>query len=262
MRSLPKSFLNLSFAFVLPMLVLASVARAEFRVPALTGPVVDEARIIDARVEESIQQALFALRNSGGSQINVLTVPSLEELPIEQASIRVAEQWKLGGAKTDNGVILLVAPKERRVRIEVGQGLEGTLTDADSKRIIDQTILPLFRSGDYSRGILVGVYQIAQKTDPNFDLTPYLEGAQTYAENRRSPRSMFWKFAPLLIFLWLIMGGFGGGRRSRYRRSGLFYGGWGGGGLSSGGWGGGRSSGGGWSGGGGGFSGGGASGSW
>ncbi len=262
MHALPKVFLKFILAFALPMFVAMGVARAEFRVPALTGPVVDDARIVDPRIEEAITRALFALRNSGGSQINVLTVSSLDELPIEQASIRVAEQWKLGGAKTDNGVILLVAPKERRVRIEVGQGLEGALTDADSKRIIDQTILPLFRSGDYSRGILVGVYQIAQKTDPNFDLTPYLEGGAPRASRESAPQGIPWKFLLLILFLWLIMGGFGGGRRSRYRRSGLFYGGWGLGGLGGGGWGGGRSSGGGWGGGGGGFSGGGASGSW
>ena len=128
------------------------------------------------RPRASIDQGLRALKDSGGSQINVLTVGSLGGLPIEQASINVVDQWKLGQHKLDNGVLFLIAPNDHKLRIEVGRGLEGTLTDADSKRILDEAVLPLIRTGDFSSAILVGVYRITQKTDPKFDLAPYLQG--------------------------------------------------------------------------------------
>lgn len=236
---------------------------ADFVVPPLTGPVVDDAQVLGRNGERVISSALRALREKGGSQITVLTVRSLEGLPIEQASIRVVDQWKLGGLKTDNGVLLLIAPNERKLRIEVGQGLEGVLTDADSKRIIDQSMRPLLRSGDFDSAVIVGVYQIALKTDPDIDLTPYLEGKLRGAS--REPGEgvpvRVWMILAILV-LFFFLGGGHRGRRSRFYGWGP--GGWGGGSFGGGGgrgWGGG-SGGGGWSGGGGGFSGGGASGDW
>jgi uncharacterized protein len=239
--------------------VHANFAFAAFEVPPLTGPVVDQAKIIDSPTEAAITTALWALRDSGGSQINVLTVSSLEGLTIEQASIQVVDQWKLGGRNTDNGVLLMVAPNDRRIRIEVGQGLEGSLTDVDSKRIISESVAPLFRAGDYPSGILVGVYQITKKTDPQFDIAPYLEGRErSVSRSSRGDapgRSVFMFIVLMMVLIFISRlrgpsyGGFHGPRRG-------YPGGWGGGG-----WGGG-SGGGGWSGGGGGFSGGGASGDW
>ncbi len=229
-------------------------AATEFSVPALTGPVVDDAGALSPRTEQALTQALRALHEKGGSQINVLMLSSLEGTPIEQASIRIVDQWKLGGRKTDNGVLLLVAVKDRKLRIEVGQGLEGQLTDADSKRIIDQGIVPLLRSGDLDSAVVVGVFQIAQKTDPEFDLTPFLEGkarAQRHSPNGIPLRG--WVLV-VIVILFFILGGGSRGRRGFYGG-----GGWGGGG---GGFGGGGFGGGTWGGGGGGFSGGGASGDW
>lgn len=243
-------------ALVMMMMIvsLSSLARAEFTVPPLTGPVIDSGEILQRQTESALDNALRALRTQGGTQITVLTVPSLEGLAIEQASIRVVDEWKLGDEKSDSGVLLMIAVKDRRVRIEVGQGLEGSLTDADSSRIIHESMLPLFKSGDYDSGILVGVYQIARKTNPDIDLTPYLEGQV----RRKGPRSQI-SFSSFLVilFLFLLLGFFGGGRgRGLHRRAHYGHGGWGGGGF------GGSGGGGGWSGGGGGFSGGGASGSW
>lgn len=250
---------TLHWMLALMVFVAPFFARAEFQVPELTGPVVDQAHILDRGTEQKIEAALRYLHEQGGSQITVLTVPSLEGLPIEQASIKVTDAWKLGTAKGDNGVLLLVAPKERSVRIEVGQGLEGVLTDADSKEIVSDSIIPLFRAGDFPSGVLVGVYQIARKTDPNVDLTPYLEGAvQKAPRGGHSPLRGWVLFIFFILFiLFSLLGGGGGGRR-RFRRGGFYYGGggWGGGGGFGG------SGGGGWSGGGGGFSGGGASGNW
>jgi uncharacterized protein len=236
----------------------AAVAWADdFKVPALTGPVVDDAGIISRPTQRAIEDALRALSDQGGSQITVLTVSSLGGLTIEQASIRVTDEWKLGGRKTDNGVLLMIAPKERKVRIEVGQGLEGVLTDADSKRIIAEGIAPLFKAGDYDSGVLIGVYQIARKTDPTIDLSPYLEGkVSPRATGNHSPVKI-WVIL-LFICLFIFFNAFGG---RRFRRGPYGGGGWGGGGWGGGG-GFGGGGGGGWSGGGGGFSGGGASGDW
>jgi len=233
----------------------ASEDATSFHVPALTGPVVDDAGILEPRTKLAIEQALRALKEQGGSQINVLTVSSLGGLPIEQASIAVTDQWKLGVHKLDNGVLFLIAPTDKKLRIEVGQGLEGSLTDVDSKRIIEESVLPLFRTGDFSSGVLVGVYQIAHKTDPNIDLTPYLQGQVHRHRNATGDSHRLWVIiAVVLIFFFLSRGG---------RGSPFFFGGWGGGGGGFGGLGGGGGGGGGsWGGGGGGFSGGGASGGW
>jgi uncharacterized protein len=255
---------------LLAFLFMTTAAFAQtFKVPALTGPVVDGAGILDRATERVLEGGLRKLRDAGGSQINVLTVESLGGLSIEEASIKTTDQWKLGGAKTDNGVLLLVAPNERRVRIEVGQGLEGLLTDAYSNRIVRDVVTPWFKQGDYSSGILNGVAAIVHYTDPTVD-TAQLFGASGERDFQpRGTRKVGW--GPLIFFMILIFiifagGGGGGGRRRRrgmspWAAGALGYGigrsGWGGGGGWSGGGGGG-----GWSGGGGGFSGGGASGGW
>lgn len=243
-------------ALALALLIAASVGAAEFEVPALRAAVTDRAGILSEPTRRQLEAALQHLRRVGGTQLAVLTVKDLAGLTIEQAAIRVAAAWQLGSKQADDGVLLLVAAHERKVRIEVGQGLEGALTDAHSKRIIDEAITPLFRAGDMNAGVLVGVYQIARITNPNVDLTPYLEG------QLRSPHGGVQReLGPLqLVLLGLLMLlvlstrlGFlpflalAGMRGHHGRRS---SGGFGGGGF------------GGFSGGGGGFSGGGASGGW
>ena len=163
-------------ALALAVLIACSAGAAEFEVPALRSPVTDRAGILSEVTRQQLESALRQLQSVGGTQLAVLTLPDLAGLPIEQASIRVVDAWKLGSKQADNGVLLLVARDEREVRIEVGQGLEGTLTDAYSKRIIDEGITPLFRQGDMNAGVTVGVYQIARITNPDVDLRPYLEG--------------------------------------------------------------------------------------
>ena len=240
-------------------------ASAKFEVPTLTGPVVDDADILDPATRQAIERGLFALKEQGGSQINVLTVSSLGGLSIEEAGIKVFDKWKLGTQKTDNGVVLLVAPNERKMRIEVGRGLEGTLTDVDSKRIIEESILPLFRSGDMSSGVLVGVYQIAKRTDPTFDMRPYLENRARETAHHRGRQAggiKFWIFLAIIIF-WIVSrfgrGGGGGGFGTGLLTGAVLGRGWGGGGGDWGGGGGGGDS---WGGGGGSGNGGGASGGW
>ncbi len=251
-------------AFGLSLVVGSSIASAEFRVPKLRGAVNDEAGMLSQGARTRIESALHALRDGGGTQLAVLTVPSLEGLTIEQASIRVADRWQLGDEKRDDGVLLMIARDERRMRIEVGQGLEGALTDAWSKRIIDESMRPLFRAGDVDGGVAVGVFEIAKRTNPEIDLRPHLEGAVRSHSRRVQVRSSgsSGSLFPFLLFGLVIlmrMGLFGGRRgRRRYLWGAPMIGGGIGMGRSS--FGGGFS--GGFSGGGGGFSGGGASGGW
>lgn len=240
-------------AVALGLAAVVAVA-GQFEVPPLTGPVVDRANMVPPRLQGQIEQSLRFLLEQGGAQVQVLTVPDLAGLEIEQASIQVVDQWKLGSESADNGVLLMVAAKERKIRIEVGQGLEGQLTDAYSGRIIRDVMTPLFKSGHLGQGILLGVYRIAQITDPNIKLDAYLEGAAQYRP-RRSERVGRGTLSSTIIFIifGLIFvsrfGLLGGLLLGAGMRRGGYGGGFGGGG-------------GGWSGGGGGFSGGGASGGW
>ncbi len=248
------------------MLAAKAPAQETFTPPELTGPVVDQANVIDGRSERAIESGLRALRAQGGSQINILTVPTLGGLTIEQASIRVVDQWRLGGQKADDGALIFLAIEERKLRIEVGQGLEGKLTDADSKRIIDQSMVPLLRAGDISGAMLVGVYQVVRKTDPGFDISPYLESQA--AQDGHSPAPGFGaeggrlNIGVILFFLFILFLFGRGGRRRRRGGALPFLVGWGMGQSWGGGGGRGGGFGGGWGGGGGGFSGGGASGDW
>jgi len=212
----------------------------------------DRAGILGPAARESLEQSLAAFEKKTGHQIVVHTTPSLEGLPIEDYSMRIAEAWKVGQKGLDNGVILTVAPNEREVRIEVGYGLEGVLPDAIAARIIRERITPEFRAGRMDAGIAAGVQAIES----------VVEGEQLPLPQRgdgdlRIWLKLAWILFVLLIlfartpFLWTLFGVPG------FPRSGGYRGGFGGGGFGGGGFGGG-----GFSGGGGGFGGGGASGRW
>src|SRR5437016_1461924 len=135
---------------------LASPAAA-LDVPPLTGRIVDNAHLLPADRTASLSAELATHEARTGNQVAVLTLPSLEGEPLEEFSHRVATAWKLGRKGTDNGVLILVVPNDRKVRIEVGYGLEGTLTDLKSSRIIREEMVPQFRNGDFSGGIAAGV---------------------------------------------------------------------------------------------------------
>ena len=135
-------------------------AQALVPVPPLTGRVIDLTGILSGDAVNRIESELAALETRKGSQIVVLVVPTTHPEEIEQYGIRAAEQWKLGRKGVDDGAILLVAKDDRRVRIEVGYGLEGALPDATANRIVDETIAPHFKLGDYDGGIEAGVKQM------------------------------------------------------------------------------------------------------
>jgi uncharacterized protein len=151
---------SLRAVFVALLLCFSGTAAADVAVPPLTGRVVDQTGTLTSGDISALTQTLSDLEKRKGSQIAVLIVPTTDQESIEQFSIRVAEAWKIGRKKIDDGALLVVAKNDRRLRIEVGYGLEGALTDATTKRIIDEDITPKFKSGDFAGGISAGVNRL------------------------------------------------------------------------------------------------------
>jgi len=138
---------------VLVCALSVSSGASALEVPYLAGRVNDQANMLEDGFEAQLEERLRLLEEETGAQVAVLTIPSLEGDPLEDFSMRVVETWKLGREDADNGVLILIARDERRMRIEVGYGLEGALTDAQSGRIIDHLMLPRFREGDFNGGV-------------------------------------------------------------------------------------------------------------
>jgi len=227
------------------VLLLASGAAA-LDVPKPTGFVNDRAGLLAPATRAKLEQYLRQFEVSDSTQISLLTIPSLEGEALEEYALKVAEAWGLGQKGKDNGALLLVAKAERKVRIEVGYGLEGRLTDLLAGRIIDNEIVPHFRLGDFDGGVIAGINGMVQAVRGEYQGT-----GQRRHKKQRSP----WGILPLLLFFGPGLLLMGGGRRFRgrhYRRGGFWIGGggFGGGGGGFGGFGGG------------GFGGGGSSGSW
>ena len=153
--------MNAARASLLALLLCwAFAAVADVAVPPLTGRVVDQTGTLSSADVASLTQTLKNLEARKGSQVAVLIVPTTAPETVEQYSIRVAEAWKIGRRKIDDGALLVVAKDDRKLRIEVGYGLEGALNDVTAKRIIDEIITPKFRSGDFAGGISAGVDRI------------------------------------------------------------------------------------------------------
>jgi uncharacterized protein len=150
-----------------PLLLTFAFAHAQDLqpVPALAARVTDLTGTLTADQRARIERKLATFEERKGAQLAVLIVPTTKPEEIEQYSIRVVERWKLGRAKADDGALLLVARNDRRLRIEVGHGLEGVLTDAKSRRIIEEIVAPRFRNGDYAGGISAGLNQMIRAID-------------------------------------------------------------------------------------------------
>jgi uncharacterized protein len=147
------------------MMVWAWQAAADVAVPPLTGRVVDQTGTLSSDDVAALTGKLKDLEARKGSQIAVLIVPTTEPESIEQFSIRVAEAWKIGRKKIDDGALFVVAKNDRHLRIEVGYGLEGSLTDVTTKRIIDEDITPKFKAGDFAGGISAGLDRMIKVID-------------------------------------------------------------------------------------------------
>lgn len=236
---------------VLALVALAWIAaRAAPTFPPLTGRVADDAGILSAQTHEQLNALLAEEEKDTGNQIVVATLKSLQGYTIEQYGYQLGRAWGIGQKGKDNGALLIVVPSEHAVRIEVGYGLEGQLTDAQSKVIIDQFIRPAFRRGDYDAGVIAGTQAIL-KVLGGVHLAPEQTAPASDEDQGNGSSGIPWVF--IVIIVWLVFG--------RFLWPLLFLGGGSGRGFG-GGFGGGGFSGGGFSGGGGSFGGGGASGRW
>lgn len=257
-----------SLLLIVIALLLGGRAVAAPRLPPLTGRVVDNAGILSPQAETTLAQQLSDLEGLNGRQLVVVTLPDLQGREIEDVGLALARGWRIGSADSDDGVLLIVAPKERKVRIEVGYGLEGVLTDTLCSVIIRRSMLYRFRSGDMEGGVLNGTKAIVDQLSLPDDLAA-TEAAKAKAGKSKIAwlRFLLVVFVPPIVsfivygfFPW-IAETFFGRRRRRYvhdsRGAGLVD-------WNAGNYGGGSSGGAGdgFSGGGGSFGGGGASGSW
>lgn len=253
-------------------LLAAGLAFAAPKFPPLTGRVVDNAAILSPEAEARLTAELAQLEAATGRQVVVATVPDLQGYEIEDYGYQLGRTWGVGRKDQDDGVVFLVAPTERKVRIEVGYGLEPVLTDALSNVILQQRVLPEFREGRMEAGVVAGVEAVVQQLGLPDDQARAAVAQAAQAQQSASDGGSGLPLIFILFIMFWIIGGvlraFGGGRR---RRGGgawwllpLILSGSGGGRHHGGGWsgGGGGFGGGGFSGGGGSFGGGGSSGDW
>ena len=186
--------LLLAFAFA-----CSALAAAQVPVPPLTGHIIDQTGTLTAEQKATLEQSLTEFEARKGSQLAVLMVASTAPEEIEQFALRVAEKWKLGRKKVDDGAIVVVAKSDRAVRIEVGYGLEGALNDLTSKRIISETVLPRFKNQDFYGGITAGVDRIIRVVDGE----PLPAASQAPAGSLGNVG----QYAPILFILALAVGG-------------------------------------------------------
>lgn len=219
--------------------------------PTLTGRVVDQAGVLSAATEQALTATLGRVEQARGVQIVVATIRDLEGYEISDYGVGLGRAWGVGAAARDDGALFIIAPNERRLRIEVGYGLEGALTDATAKTIIDRVVVPQFRAGDLEGGVIAGVDAMIAALD---GVTPAPPPARQSRDDGPPPWLPIAAFGAIFILRL-----FASNRVSQHRRRSGFagrhgYGGFGGGGF--------RGRGGGFGGGGGSFGGGGASGGW
>jgi uncharacterized protein len=195
--------MNAARATILALLLCwAGAALALVAVPPLSGRVVDQTGTLAAGDVASLTQTLRDLETRKGSQVAVLIVPTTEGEAIEQYALRVAEAWKIGRKKIDDGALLVIAKNDRRLRIEVGYGLEGALTDATTKRIIDEDITPKFKAGDFGGGVAAGVDKMVRVV--NGENLPEPEPPHWQDSQSFNPEDLF---NPFLIIPAIFFGG-------------------------------------------------------
>ena len=284
--TIQKKVLDCFAALAMTMLLFLAVPASAQSFPEHGGsPVVDQADLLRPEQELDLKSKSEALYAQTGRSFVVATVNSLDGLTIEDYGYRLGRHWKLGGETEDDGVILLVAPNEKKVRIETGYGAEASLPDILGGRIIRDTILPRFKAGDMAGGIVAGADQIIEAMSLPAEEAQRQADAAVQQERERERNGQI-NFVPIVFWMMIIafvilsLGRRAGGRKYRSRRGGGISpwvilwglselsrasrgrGGWGGGSWGGGSWGGGGGGGFGGFGGGGSFGGGGASGSW
>ena len=184
------------------LLLLLSCNLFAKKVPNLL-PVVDQAGLLSRQLNKQLTEGLIEIKNKTGNEIAVLTVSSLEGESIGGYSIKVTDKWKLGTKNKDNGILFLISVSDRKMRIEVGQGLEGDLPDARAGQII-RSIQPYFKKGDYKSGIILGVSEIAKSIGVELNGAPRVR-------NRRTSQKNSGLFLLIIIIISFVFRGRGGG---------------------------------------------------
>ena len=182
---------------LLALVAFLPIGAGALEVPQLWGRIVDQAEMIDPQTESRIEAELASVEQATGAQIVVHTVPSLEGDSLEDYSYRAASSWGIGREQINDGVLLLISRDDRLMRLEIGYGLEDTLTDATSGRILDNVLRPRFREGDFSGGIEAGIHAVAE----------LVQGRELPAEAqpRSSNRESFINSGPLLIMGFILL---------------------------------------------------------
>jgi uncharacterized protein len=186
----------------------AALAPAQVTVPYLSGRIVDEAGLLSPAVRDRISAMLKAHEAATGNQVAVLTLPTLQGESVEDYAVRVFEDWKLGQKDKDNGVLVLVVPQDRRMRIEVGYGLEGVLTDAAASRVIRDLMTPRFREGNYEVGIesgVTGILQVLEGRQPRDPEANWAAPAQSGLHFEGAPMPLAMKLL-VCLFVFSILG--------------------------------------------------------
>ena len=192
------------FGLVSGFCLVCAAAAQTLTFPVLSGRVVDEANLFDAAGRATLSETLATLESKTGDQLVVVTLKSLQGTSIDDYGNQLGRQWKIGQKDKNNGVLLIVAPNERKVRIEVGYGLEGTLTDALTKVIIENAILPRFKTGDFPGGINGGVEDIVRVLSGDA-AELQRQAAQGVQDNSARPAPK----VPLWLAVVLLLGGIG-----------------------------------------------------
>lgn len=236
-----------NFLLSLVLILGVSLTAYSFEVPSLTGPVVDEVGVLGNSTKRQLESSLQNLNQTQRVQLQIFVTKSLQGEAIESVAIQVFDKWKLGDEKTDKGLLFIVAPNEKRMRIEVGQGLEGDIPDVIAKRIIADVVRPFFQRGEYSLGIVQGVSALQNyigSDDPNLKNSIQEEQAAQSTSKKGGGWIIF-----IIIGIWILIFIFNPSLAIYLLFSAMSGGRGGGGGGGSWGGGGGRSSGGGASGG-------------
>ncbi|MBU6297894.1 MAG: TPM domain-containing protein [Alphaproteobacteria bacterium] len=255
-----RNFAQTLIVALVALVLAAGAACAAPSFPPLTGRVVDDAGVLSQDTQQKLTGLLAEMEQQTGDQIVVVTLKSLQGYDIATYGYQLGRAWGIGQKGKNNGALIIVAPNERKARVEVGYGLEGDLTDAQSALIVQNTMLPYFRKGDYDDGVLAATVQVVQALGgkpSNADSLP-----QPLPDQQQQSHGGGIPIFVIMIIIWIVFGRFFWPLLFLGGLGGIGRGGpWGGGGFGGGSFGGG-SFGGGFSGGGGSFGGGGASGSW
>lgn len=177
-----------------------------FTVPPLTGPVMDEAALLNIRTKDLLTQSLLQLQKEKNVQLQVYITQSLQDEAIESVAIQLFDQWKLGDEKTDQGLLFLIAPNEKKLRIEVGQGLEGDIPDVIAKRIIADVVKPYFQRGEFNAGVVQGVLSLQSylgfQSETPFEAVLKQDSLETQASKKKPLNPVF---ILIVLGVWFVL---------------------------------------------------------